>query len=222
MYPRFAAVPSLAALVLVCSVLRSPAQARVGGLPVTGCSTCHTGGRIPAVRVSIEPPLVMPGQEAKLIVKVPGSTGPGGIYLHAFMKGTFKELPGQGLRLATFTDVVHSAPRPAAGGEVTFEVGWTAPTARGTVNIDAHVVASNGDRAIGGDGYAMGRLSLTIGCEGTEYFSDADSDGFGSDGSPKTRLCEMHARVCGQGRRLQRLSRLRVPRRARTLQRCRR
>ena len=88
-------------------------------------------------------------------------------------------------------EAVHSTPKPGAGGEVTFEIDWTAPTERGTVNIDVHAVASNGDRAIGGDGYAAGRLSLTIGCEGMEFFTDADGDGYGNAASPKTRLCEM-------------------------------
>ena len=184
MYFRLLLVPALALL------LPATASARLNGLAVTGCSTCHTGGRIPTVSVTVDPPLVMPGQQVRIIVKVP-SPGPGGLYLHAYNKGVLRELPGQGLRLVTPGEAVHSNPKAGAGGEVTFEVGWTAPTERGTVNIDVHAVASNGDRAIGGDGYAPGRLSLTIGCDGMEFFTDADGDGFGSASAPKTRLCEM-------------------------------
>jgi MYXO-CTERM domain-containing protein len=184
MYPRLPILPALALL------LPAPVFARVNGLAVTGCSTCHTGGRNPTVSVTVDPPLVMPGQQARIIVKVP-SGGPAGLYLHAYNKGVLRELPGQGLRLVTPGEAVHSNPKPGAGGEVTFEIGWTAPSERGTVNIDVHAVASNGDRAIGGDGYAPGRLSLTIGCEGMEFFTDADGDGFGAANAPKTRLCEM-------------------------------
>lgn len=184
MYPRLLFLPALALL------LPAPAFARVNGLAVTGCSTCHTGGRNPTVSVTVDPPLVMPGQQARIIVKVP-SGGPAGLYLHAYNKGVLRELPGQGLRLVTPGEAVHSNPKPGAGGEVTFEIGWTAPSDRGTVNIDVHAVASNGDRAIGGDGYAPGRLSLTIGCEGMEFFTDADGDGYGAANAPKTRLCEM-------------------------------
>ena len=192
MYLRLLFLPALALL------LPAPALARLNGLAVTGCSTCHTGGRIPTVSVTVDPPLVMPGQQTRIIVKVP-SGGPAGLYLHAFNKGMLRELPGQGLRLVTAGEAVHSTPKPGAGGEVTFEMGWTAPMDRGTVNIEVHAVASNGDRAIGGDGYALGRLSLTIGCEGMEFFTDADGDGHGAANAPKTRLCEMQTGYALQG-----------------------
>ena len=89
MYYRLLLLPALVLL------LPSTAFARLNGLAVTGCSTCHTGGRNPTVSVTVNPPLVMPGQQARIIVKVP-SPGPVGMYLHAYNKGVLREVGGRG------------------------------------------------------------------------------------------------------------------------------
>jgi hypothetical protein len=86
--------------------------------------------------------------------------------------------------------VVHAAPKAAAGGQVTFNVAWTAPSTKGTVVFEAFAVAANNDRSSGGDNAGQGRASVAIGCTGIELFVDADGDGYGSMALPKEQVCE--------------------------------
>jgi Putative metal-binding motif len=104
--------------------------------------------------------------------------------------GTFSALAGEGARLVTPTDVVHAAPKAADNGQVTFNVGWTAPATRGTVVFEAFAVAANNDRSSGGDAAGQGRASVAVGCTGVERFVDADGDGYGSMALPKEQVCE--------------------------------
>jgi hypothetical protein len=140
------------------------------------------------VTISVDPPLVQLGATATLTVRI-SAPNVAGFYLHSFSKGTFQELPGQGARAVTPTDVVHAAPKASAGGQVTFQIGWTAPTTGGTVDFEAFAVAANGDRGSGGDAAGQARLSLAVGCAGVEMFVDADNDGFGSMVLPKEQVC---------------------------------
>jgi hypothetical protein len=182
------------------AALAAPAaQARQNGLPSYGCTSCHSGGRAPVIAISLDPPAPAPGADATVTVQLSSVAGQGGFYLHAFAKGTFRELPGQGTRLATPLDVVHAAPRPAAAGVVTFQVGWTAPASTGTVDFEVFAVAANGDRTLGGDGTTSARLSVTVGCEGIELFQDNDGDGYGSDQLPKRRVCQSQAGFAARG-----------------------
>src|SRR5688572_815183 len=114
---------SSSALLLVTAVLAAgallaapTAQARQNGLPSYGCTTCHSGGRVPVIGISLDPPAPAPGADATVTVRLSSLTAQGGFYLHAFAKGTFRELAGQGTRLATPLDVVHAAPKVAAEG----------------------------------------------------------------------------------------------------------
>jgi hypothetical protein len=187
---RWAAL--LAALFI--SGVALPAAARLNGLTTSGCQACHTGGRLPTVSVTLDPPNPEPGARAMVKVRIAAVNGGGaGFYLHAFNKGTFQVLPGQGARLATDTDVVHANPKAAVDGMVTFDVGWVAPAVRGTVDLEVFAVAANGNNAISGDGAEKGRFTTTVGCMGIEAFLDTDGDGFGSDLLPKTRICELQA-----------------------------
>ena len=182
--------PTLLALLLLGTWLAAPAPAlaRLNGILTSGCNACHNGGRAPAVSISIDPPVVELGATTTLTVRV-GASGQAGFYLYSYGKGTFKD-PGSGVRLATPTDVIHSMPKGSDGGEVTFQVAWTAPTIRGTVTFEALAVAANGDRNQGGDAAGQGRLSVAIGCVGVERFVDTDKDGLGTTKLPKEQVCE--------------------------------
>jgi hypothetical protein len=164
------------------------AHARINGVVASSCVSCHGGGRT-AVTVTVDPPSVAPGATATLSVRIAASNS-AGLYLHSFNNGSFTALAGQGARLATPTDVVHAAPKAAAGGQVIFQVGWTAPPTRGTVVFEAFAVAANGDRTSGGDNAGQGRVSAAVGCQGVELFVDADGDGYGSMSQPKELVCE--------------------------------
>jgi hypothetical protein len=167
----------------------SAAQARLNGVVASSCTTCHSGGAHPAATITLDPPAVDVNGTATVTVRFPASNV-GGFYLHSFSKGTFRELPGQTVRMATPTDVVHASPKPASNGMVTFQVGWTAPATKGNVVFEAFVVAANGDRSSSGDSGGQGRLSTAVGCPGVELFVDADNDGYGSTALPKEVVCD--------------------------------
>jgi hypothetical protein len=189
-----------AALVALLLTASGAAQARLNGVVASSCGTCHGGGRAaPAVALSIEPATVQPGGTATISVRITGSGSVAGFYLHSFNNGTFQTLPGQGARLATPGDVIHAEPKPASGGVVTFQVGWTAPGTKGTVVFEAFAVSANNDRTSGGDAAGQGRMSVAIGCQGVELFVDADHDGYGSMALPKEQVCEGTPGFAAQG-----------------------
>ncbi len=185
----------LRSLVLLAAVLGPwlasprPAAARLNGILTSGCNACHTGTRLPEVTLSIDPPQIALGGTATITVRIAAS-GQGGFYLYSYGKGSFKEIPGQGARLATPTDVIHSTPKNASDGAVTFRVEWTAPSTQGTVNFEALGVAADGNRNQSGDAAGLGRLSVAVGCTGVERFVDTDRDGAGNGKLPKEQVCE--------------------------------
>jgi hypothetical protein len=165
------------------------ASARLNGILTSGCNACHQGGGKPAVTISVEPAQIELGGTATITVRIAASNQ-AGFYLYSYGKGAFKEIGGQGTRLATATDVIHANPKGSNDGQVTFQVGWTAPTTKGTVNFEALAVAANGDRNPGGDSAGQGKLSVAVGCAGVERFVDSDGDGFGNMGLSKEQVCE--------------------------------
>jgi len=175
------------ALVLA-SVWAREANARLGGVVAASCTSCHGGGKPPAVSVSIDPLPIAAGAMGTITVRIAAPVA-AGFYLTTYGVGSFQLINGQGARLATPTDVVHAAPKPAVNGQVTFQVGWMAPATRGTVVFETFVVAANGDRTSGGDAAGQGRLSVAVGCQGVEMFVDTDGDGFGSSTLPKEQVC---------------------------------
>ena len=181
------------ALSTLLGLLWAPsAWARQNGLTTSGCGACHTGGRAPTVTLTMDPMNPEPGTRALVRVRISAPNGGGGgFYLHAFNKGTFTVLPGQGARAATDADVVHASPKPAVDGTTTFEIGWTPPMMTGTADLEVYAVSGNGNGAISGDGTEKARLTTTVGCAGIDVFVDTDNDGFGSDALPKTRVCQM-------------------------------
>jgi Putative metal-binding motif len=84
---------------------------------------------------------------------------------------------------------VHSAPKAAVGGFVTFRAGWTAPATPGGVNFYVSGVSANGDNSSRGDGGGFGFLSFAYGCTGVMFYRDYDGDGVGGDLSGYTIDC---------------------------------
>jgi MYXO-CTERM domain-containing protein len=164
------------------------ASAKQNGILTSGCNACHGGSRNTSVSISVEPAQIELGGSATVTVRI-GASDKAGFYLYSYGKGTFKELAGQGARLATPTDVIHASPKNASGGQVTFQVGWTAPTAKGPVTFEVLAVAANGDGTPNGDSTGQGRLSVAVGCVGVERWADTDGDGFGNMNLPKDQVC---------------------------------
>jgi hypothetical protein len=175
---------------LALQALPGAAWARQNGILTSGCSACHGSGNGPRVTISVEPKVVELGATATITVRIATGGGVGGFYLYSYGKGAFKDIPGQGTRLATPTDVIHSSPKNANDGEVTFAVQWTAPGTKGTVTFEALAVAGNGNGNMGGDSSGQGRISQAIGCVGVEKFLDTDKDGIGTTLLPKEQVCD--------------------------------
>src|SRR5262245_8766586 len=108
----------LAALVVLGRA--APVQARAAGFATASCDSCHRGGGVPKVTITMDPLAVDPGATTTITVTITAvNGGPAGFYLHARGQGTFENLPGEGTRLPTNTEIVHAMPK--RGGEtVTF------------------------------------------------------------------------------------------------------
>ncbi|MFL5318031.1 MAG: putative metal-binding motif-containing protein, partial [Myxococcaceae bacterium] len=117
----------------------------------------------------------------------------GGMYLRSNGVGTFSIISGQDTRLVSSSEVVHSTPRSASAGFVTFQVKWTAPQAAGGVDLSVSGLSANGNGGSNGDNYGTATLSLVFGCAGTTYFRDMDGDGVGSSASGTTKNCAVPA-----------------------------
>jgi hypothetical protein len=132
-----------------------------------------------------------PGTSSLLTVHISKINGAvAGFYLSSNRVGSFS-LAGGLVKLATPTEVTHSAPSSAgSAAEATFQVRWNAPPTRGGVVFDVAAVSANGNNDPGGDSAAYGRFSMTAGCPGIMAFVDLDGDGFGRE-SDQVRVCEI-------------------------------
>ncbi|HVZ72377.1 MAG TPA: putative metal-binding motif-containing protein [Polyangia bacterium] len=175
-----------AALALVVSP--TIARAHRNGVSAEGCEGCHNGGKVPTVTVTASPDPLSPGQMAIVTVAIQAVNGPvGGLYIHP-SKGTMTVIANEGTRLEG-QGIVHSAPKQAVNGFVTFHVGWTAPSTPGGVDFYVSAVSANNDGSNRGDGGNEGFLTMTYGCTGTTFYRDFDGDGFGGDLSGYTKDC---------------------------------
>ena len=168
-------------LVAACLVvIAGAADARSSGIASSTCFGCHSGGAAtPVTTIAVTPSTFNPGDTVTVRVTIRGAGAVGGLFLTANGVGTFSTVSGQSTRLLN-GDVVHSAPKAAAGGQVTFDVSWKAPAAPGGVVFEANTLLGNGDGRSGGDSGSTGRLSTAFGCAGTTYYRDFDGDGVGA------------------------------------------
>jgi hypothetical protein len=169
----------------------APVQARAAGFATASCDSCHRGGGVPKVTISMDPLVVDPGGTTTVTVTITAvNGGPAGFYLHARGQGTFADIPGEGTRLPTNTEVVHAMPK--RGGEtVTFKAKWTAPAKAGSYSFEAWGVAANGNNQPSGDGAVGTTLFFTVGCSGMTVYVDFDGDGYGSDAITPQKACDL-------------------------------
>jgi hypothetical protein len=185
--PRFVLV-GIAFAELALASFPGTVHAKRNGVSAEGCGGCHNGGKVPTVTVTSSPDPLGPGQLATVTVAIQAINGPvGGLYIHS-STGALSLIAGEGTRLDG-AGIVHSAPKPAVGGFVTFRVGWTAPATPGGVDFYVSAVSANNNGASSGDGGGQGFLTFTYGCTGTVFTRDFDGDGFGGDLSGYTRAC---------------------------------
>ncbi|MFL5321598.1 MAG: choice-of-anchor V domain-containing protein, partial [Myxococcaceae bacterium] len=175
---------------LLAVLVSAEAAARANGIATPVCLGCHSGGAVPNVSLTASPSTLSPGGTVTVTVSIQAVNGStGGMYLRSNGVGTFSIISGQDTRLVSSSEVVHSTPRSASGGFVTFQVKWTAPATAGGVDLSVSGLSANGNGGSNGDNYGTATLSLVFGCAGTTYFRDMDGDGVGSSASGTTKNC---------------------------------
>jgi len=168
---------TLAALTLLFG--RS-AAARSKGI-VADCESCHGNGTESMVTLVASPSVFNPGDVVTMTLSVRSSTiKVGGAYVTAGGSGTLGVISGEGLVVNGIDGLTHNAPKAAVSGQVTFRFTWKAPATPGGVEIDAFVVAGNGNNAPSGDAPGSAMYQAVFGCEQREFFRDWDADGHGS------------------------------------------
>lgn len=171
------------------------ALAHASGMATESCS-CHNGGGIPKVLITPSLTTVSPGQALDLTVSVSATNGKvAGFFLEA---STGKlSVVDSGTKLAG-TGITQSAARTGTGSEITFKVGWTAPSTPGGVDFHVWANSANGNGAASGDGEGIAFYSMAFGCTGTKYYLDGDQDGVGSEASGYTIACSPPAHYTTQ------------------------
>ncbi len=165
-------------LVLMVGV---PAHARLAGIAGyagnlgAGCDSCHDGGTVPVVRLS-GPTRLTAGQQATYRFTIesgsPDQTVAG--FDVAASAGILESLAGQGSR-AAFGEVLHSAPKPASGGETSWDFIFRAPNQIGAQTIYASGLSADDNEMNDGDASAVTTLGVDV--VAPPCLGDCDGDG---------------------------------------------
>ncbi|MBX7102217.1 MAG: hypothetical protein K1X89_31160 [Myxococcaceae bacterium] len=180
------------ALLLLTLALAAPAQAKKFGIASSSCNGCHKGGPSATTTITAMPATFNPGDTVTIRVTVTGGGSVGGLFLTSNTSGTFTTIAGQSTQLQN-GNVLHSAPKSASGGSVTFDVKWTAPSTAGGTDFDAATVLGNNDNGSGGDTGTEAHATFVYGCAGTTYYRDFDGDGVGAMTSGTSLRCSAPA-----------------------------
>ena len=174
---------------LAVSFASASAEAHRNGIASEGCTGCHSGGTTPMVTITSSPAMISPGQTVTFAVAIATTESYAGLFMTTDV-GTLASLAGQGTQLIA-GGITHTAPKKVVNGVATFQVGWTAPGSPGGVNVQAWVLAANGDGTPNGDGPGMAFEAFTFGCSGTMFYRDFDGDGYAGPQSGYTRGCSV-------------------------------
>lgn len=175
---------------LLASALLLPFSvfAHASGEAASSCLGCHGQGS-QQTTLTVTPALITPGALVTVHVTIRGTGKSGGLALTTSNGvGLFSLVSGQGTRLEN-NQVLHSAPKASAGGEITFDAQWTAPVLPGGTVFEVATVLANGDGTNGGDQAGAASLAVVWGCAGTTYSADLDGDGVGAVSSGTVLDC---------------------------------
>jgi hypothetical protein len=145
------------------------------------------------IEVSTSPELFQPGDDVTFTVSVGGAqtnAAVAGLFVTAPRSGELYTLPGEGLILEPGAGLLHTQPKEAVNGVVTFRFGWRAPAAAGGIFVDVATLAGNGDGRSTGDQAGFTRWMTAFGCAGATHFEDLDRDGYGSNALLTSIDCE--------------------------------
>ncbi|HEY8942718.1 MAG TPA: choice-of-anchor V domain-containing protein, partial [Polyangiaceae bacterium] len=160
-------------------LIANVAFARRTGIAAASCDGCHGSGMSTDVKIALSPAAFEPGDTVTTTITINAlSGGSGGFYMQA-NRGRFAAVQGQSTKILSDLEVVHSAPKAASGGTVTFQLQWTAPSEPNGVLFQVWALAANGNGSQSGDAPGQANASAVFGCTGTRYYEDWDRDGFG-------------------------------------------
>jgi hypothetical protein len=160
-----------------------PASAKRSGIEAADCSGCH-GALGAAVQVSANPSSFGPNELVTFTVTIRRSDGAasvGGMFVSNPESGALTQLSGEGLVLESASGLLHTEPRAAESGTVTFRFGWRAPGEPGGMALDIAALAGNGDGRPSGDQAGVTRFAAAFGCPGVAHYVDLDGDGYGTE-----------------------------------------
>ena len=140
-------LPSSVLGTALCSIIlaqSSAAHARARGIVASSCDGCHGSSDAAELSLSASPTTFEPGARVTFALGIRSSAlEVAGTSLSA-NAGTLSPINGEGLVAATDA-LIHDAPKPGTGGEVTFRFAWQAPDQPGAVTFVVAAVAGNGD-----------------------------------------------------------------------------
>jgi Putative metal-binding motif len=159
-----------------------PAAARRDGIVTDSCNGCHgTGVETASLALVAEPEAFDPGDPVTFTLSIEDpSIRVGGVFITALGLGTFETLAAEGLGL-TSNGLIHTTPKAAVDGAVTFRFVWQAPSTPGGVDFRVVALAANGDGSVRGDVAASGAFQWAFGCTAQTFYVDLDRDGHGAE-----------------------------------------
>ena len=166
--------------------IERPTWAHRVGIATTSCAGCHGSPGTASLSMAGQPAALAAGEQLTVTVTIQratgtgGTTNSGGLYIAPPAIGQLVALAGEGLMLVNGDGLVHSLPKAAQAGVVTFRFAWRAPMQPGAVRFQAYGLAANGDGTPTGDVTGSTQFDAAFGCTLQEFFPDADGDGFGN------------------------------------------
>lgn len=179
-------------------------SARPTGEP-QACLGCHYDTDGPAIAVDFSNPSPDPSETIVVTVSLDADDGEAlrtGVFLSTPDQGAFSLLEPTATRFA-FEDsvaaVVHAQPRELdTDGRAQFQFEWTAPAQVGVSDFTVWSMTGNSNGEPSDDHHARGHASIPHGCDATNYYPDADGDGFGDVDKPRLS-CEPVPGLIAQG-----------------------
>lgn len=180
-FPSYAAAGVLSACLLSAPALaNSTGMTGQSGKSGTTCVSCHTGGAETTVELT-GPTTLAAGATGQYTLTIRGGPGVKG-GMNVAVDNTAASLePGTDTRKAS-NELTHKAPKPAAGGAITFDFSMVAPPSAGTVKIFAAGNSVNGNGVESGDMSAA--TSVTVNVTGSNEPVDDEGGCSSTGGAP--------------------------------------
>lgn len=189
-----------AAVLTVCLLSTSAFAYKGGATSFSGkssqtCTMCHNGGAAPTVEIS-GPTTLDAGATGQYTLIIRGGPGLSGGFNVAVDNSAASLTAGTGSKKVG-SELTHSAPKPAASGEIRFDFSMMAPSSGVTsVKIFGAGNSVNGDNTVNGDMSATTTATVTINAPATTpppATNNEDEGGCSSTGGAPVMLLSLLA-----------------------------